>query len=205
MEDGRETDMSIVVKGERSYITVKIEGEVDSESIEGLKTQIEKNKNFFKEGKILIKYVGDGIPCKVLNEIITVLSGIESVNIIGVLTESIPQNEGNAIVIKKTLRSGQSVSYNGDVVIVGDVNAGAEVIAEGDIIVLGSLRGLAHAGAMGNRSAIVYALDLSPVQIRIADVIARAPDYTKDRSVPEIARVKDDSIIIETFHHGGIR
>ncbi len=197
--------MGITVKGERSYITIKIDGEVDSEAIEGLKTQIERNKTFFREGKVLIRYAGEGMPCKALNEIIDILSSIEYITILGVLTEGIPQGEGNAIVIKKTLRSGQSISYNGDVVIVGDVNAGAEVVAEGNIIVLGSLRGLAHAGAMGDRSAIVYALDLSPLQIRIADIIARAPDHVKNKSVPEIARVENDNIVIETFSHGGIR
>ncbi|MBC7319514.1 septum site-determining protein MinC [bacterium] len=197
--------MGITVKGEKSYITIKIEGEVDSESIDGLKAQIEKNRTFFRDGKVLIKYAGEGIPCKALNEIIGILSDIENITVLGVLTESIPQSEGNAIVIKKTLRSGQSISYNGDVVIIGDVNAGAEVIAEGDVIVLGSLRGLAHAGAMGDRSAIVYALDLSPLQIRIADIIARAPEHTRNKSVPEIARVENDSIVIETFSHGGIK
>lgn len=205
MEDGKETKMSIVIRGEKNYITVKIDGEVDSESIEGLKLQIERNKAFFRDGKILIKYAGEKIPCNVLGEIINALSEIENASIIGILTETTTQSEGNAIIVKRTLRSGQSISYAGDVVIVGDVNAGAEVIAEGDIIVLGSLRGLAHAGAMGDRSAIIYALDLSPVQIRIADVIARAPDHTQNKSVPEIARIKDNNIIIETFSHGGIR
>ncbi|MCX7796533.1 MAG: septum site-determining protein MinC [bacterium] len=197
--------MGINVKGEKDYITIKVDGKVDNEAIEALKTQIERNKSFFREGKVLIKYAGEGMPCKALSEIINVLSSIDGITLLGVLTESIPQSEENAIVIKKTLRSGQSISYNGDIVIIGDVNAGAEVIAEGSIIVLGSLRGLAHAGAMGDRSAIVYALDLSPLQIRIADIIARAPNHVKNKSIPEIAKVENDSIVIETFSHGGIR
>ena len=55
----------------------------------------------------------------------------------------------------------------------GDVNGGAEVIAEGNIVVLGNMRGFAHAGAKGNRSAFVAAEKLMPTQLRIADVIMK--------------------------------
>jgi len=197
--------MGITVKGERNYLIIKIDGEIGEDDIENFKTQLDRNKSFFRRGKVLIKYSGESIPSSLLNRIITLLSDIEDVNIIGVFTENTMQNESSAIVIKRTLRSGQSISYNGDVVIVGDVNAGAEVVAEGDIIVLGALRGLAHAGAMGDRDATIYAMEFSPVQIRIADVIARSAGEVKNNPVPEIARIKDNGIIIESFPHGGIR
>lgn len=197
--------MSIVIRGEKNYLVIKIDREVNEDDIENFQVQLDKNKNFFRKGKILIRYGGDSIPNSLLNRITSLLSEIEDVSIIGVFTESVVENESNAIVIKRTLRSGQSISYNGDVVIIGDVNAGAEVIAEGDIIVLGALRGLAHAGAMGNRDAIIYASELSPIQIRIADVIARAPEQERINPVPEIARIRDNNIIIESFSHGGIK
>lgn len=197
--------MGIVIKGERNYLIIKIDGEVNEDDIENFQTQLDRNRSFFKRSKVLIRYGGESIPNELLNRITDLLSNVEDVNIIGVFTESAIQNESNAILIKKTLRSGQSISYNGDVVIIGDVNAGAEVIAEGDIIVLGALRGLAHAGAMGNRDAIICALEFSPVQIRIADVIARSPEQVTISPVPEIARIKDNNIIIESLLHGGIR
>jgi len=197
--------MGITVKGERNYLIIKIDGEVGEDDIENFKTQLDRNKNFFRRGKVLIKYSGESIPSSLLNMIITLLSDIEDVNIIGVFTENTMQNESSAIVIKRTLRSGQSISYSGDVVIIGDVNAGAEVVAEGDIIVLGALRGLAHAGAMGDRDAVIYAMEFSPVQIRIADVIARSAEEVRNNPVPEIARIKDNGIVIESFPHGGIR
>jgi len=96
---------------------------------------------------------------------------------------ALPENEGSqststsesVLYLKQTLRSGQAVSYKGHLVIIGDVNAGAEVVAEGDITVWGCLRGVAHAGLGGNCQAEIRALKLQPIQIRIADSIARSP------------------------------
>ncbi len=85
-------------------------------------------------------------------------------------------NKRTALYLKQTLRAGQAVSHNGDLIIVGDVNAGAEVVAEGDITIWGSLRGIAHAGIDGNTKAEIRALRLQPIQIRIASYIARSPD-----------------------------
>lgn len=101
---------------------------------------------------------------------------------------------------KKTLRSGQLLESEGNVVIVGDVNPGAEVIAEGNIFVMGTVKGLVHAGKSGNREAVIVALNLSPTQLRIADLITRAPEgESKDYLSPELAYIKDDKIFIEEF------
>jgi len=110
--------------------------------------------------------------------------------------------EGNSegIFVRRTLRSGQVVRYPGSVVILGDVNAGAEVIAEGDVIVWGSLRGMVHAGASGDESAMVCALHLAPTQLRLASHIARSPgSRTRLLDVPEMALVKDGRIVVEEW------
>lgn len=70
-----------------------------------------------------------------------------------------------------SLRSGQKLETEGSLVIIGDVNSGAEVMASENIIVLGALRGLAHAGAKGNKQAIIAAGMLDTVQIRIANIV----------------------------------
>jgi septum site-determining protein MinC len=100
---------------------------------------------------------------------------------------------------KGTLRSGQSISAIGSIVILGDVNAGAELIATGDIIVWGALRGVAHAGAEGDDRACVYALRLEPMQLRISRCIAIAPPHERraKRPTPEVARIRDGKISIE--------
>lgn len=70
-----------------------------------------------------------------------------------------------------SLRSGNRIEFEGTVVVLGDINAGAEVIAEDHIIVLGAIRGLAHAGAKGNKRAIIAANSIEAPQIRIADIV----------------------------------
>ena len=98
--------------------------------------------------------------------------------------------EHNTLLVKRTIRSGQRLHYDGNVVVMGDVNPGAEVVCTGDILVLGSLRGVAHAGAEGKTDAIVFAFRLEPTQLRIAHVISRAPDEKLPQPQgPEIARV----------------
>jgi septum site-determining protein MinC len=100
---------------------------------------------------------------------------------------------------KGTLRSGQSISAVGTIVVVGDVNAGAELVATGDIVVWGALRGVAHAGAQGDERAAVYALQLEPMQLRISRSIAIAPAHEKraKHPRPEVARIRDGKIAIE--------
>ena len=108
------------------------------------------------------------------------------------------RNTQGAFLHKGTLRSGQRISYDGDVVVVGDVNPGAEIRARGDIVVMGTLRGLAHAGAGGSSDAVVAAFKLEPTQIRIGNVIGRPPEGDSgSRRVPEVARVRDGVIVIE--------
>jgi len=103
-----------------------------------------------------------------------------------------------AILIRRTLRSGTSILYQGHVVVIGDVNPGAEIIADGDVIVWGRLRGMVHAGADGNATAVVCALDLAPTQLRIADKIAIPPQDRGDPS-PEIAIIRGDHVVAETW------
>lgn len=106
------------------------------------------------------------------------------------------------LFLRQNLRSGQTVSHKGHLVIVGDVNPGAEIMAEGDIVVWGALRGIAHAGIGGNTSAEIRAIKLQPVQIRIAHAIARSPDRPRVKwssmttPGPETARMVDGKIRI---------
>ena len=104
----------------------------------------------------------------------------------------------SALAVRKNIRSGQKISYDGTLIIFGDVNAGAELEAAGHILVLGALRGVAHAGCKGDKKAVIYANQLRSVQLRIADLIARAPDgENTKRNIPEIARIIDNYLVIE--------
>ena len=103
------------------------------------------------------------------------------------------------LVVRRTLRSGQSLRHPGSIAVIGDVNPGAEIIAGGDIVVWGRLRGTVHAGALGDEGAVVCALDLTPTQLRIGSHITRSPDDRRRRARPEAARVRDGQIIAEPW------
>lgn len=106
--------------------------------------------------------------------------------------------EGQTQFVRGTMRSGRSVIFKGNVVVLGDVNPGAEIIADGNIVVMGHLRGVAHAGANGNHAAFVCANQLNPTQLRIGKLITRSPDEAHGAD-PEIAIVKGDMIVIEPY------
>ena len=103
------------------------------------------------------------------------------------------------LLLKETLRSGQSVYHEGHIVVIGDVNPGAEIIAGGDVIVWGRLRGLVHAGALGDESAVICALDLNPTQLRIAGHIAIPPDERRRQPFPEQASVRGGQIVADLW------
>lgn len=105
-----------------------------------------------------------------------------------------------AMLINHTLRSGRTVRYGGHVIVVGDVNPGAEIIAVGHVIVWGKLRGTVHAGANGDQSAVVCALDLAPTQLRIAGFITVSPDDKRRKPKPEMALVRNGRIIAEAWN-----
>lgn len=107
----------------------------------------------------------------------------------------------NTILVQRTLRSGQSICHDGNVVVLGDVNPGAEVVASGNIIVMGSLRGVVHAGARGDTDAMILAFRLRPTQLRIGNHITRPPEgESSDTDYPEMARIKNGVVTIETFN-----
>ncbi|MBN1964742.1 MAG: septum site-determining protein MinC, partial [Anaerolineae bacterium] len=84
-----------------------------------------------------------------------------------------PEVEGTSgVLVRRTLRSGRTIRSEGHVVVLGDVNPGAKIIATGDVIVWGRLRGTVHAGALGDEEAIICALDMMPMQLRVAGHIA---------------------------------
>lgn len=101
--------------------------------------------------------------------------------------------------LHKTLRSGASIRFDGDVLVFGDVNPGAQVIASGNVVVLGILKGMAHAGATGDDSSYIFAFDLQPTQLRIGRKIAIPPSAETRLPEPEFARMVDDQIVIDPY------
>ena len=103
--------------------------------------------------------------------------------------------ESAPVIVRNTCRSGVRVVSPSDCVVLGDVNPGAEIIAEADVIIFGTLRGVAHAGSAGDRSARIWALSFEPNQIRIADLVALPPPGAKpSHSRLEVAEIRNGVI-----------
>ena len=117
--------------------------------------------------------------------------------------------DDSAVIYRGNLRSGQDISSEKSIVILGDVKPGANVTSYGSIYILGELRGNAFAGASGDQNAIIMALDLRPIQVRIADAIAISPDAEKGAKIrvrkkkilgggegdPEVAYIENGHIV----------
>ena len=125
------------------------------------------------------------------------------------LSSQSQRNRQHAMVVRGTIRSGESVSHSGDLVVLGDVNPGSEVVADGDIIVMGALKGLPHAGAAGDSKAAIIALEIASPRVRIGNCNADAPasgdtgsrkrkKETSDNQ-PKIAYVRRGTVYVSPF------
>ncbi|SEF89746.1 septum site-determining protein MinC [Caloramator fervidus] len=196
---------SVVFKGNRNGIVIYVLGKEPDEIKQDIFNKLSQGKDFFYGCNMYIKSDFE-FPEEFLLDLKEELKKQFNANLI--LEEKkvnsnkrlIDLNEGMTKILKKTIRSGQRIYYDGNIVIVGDVNSGAEVIATGNIIVLGVVRGILHAGANGNTKAFIAAYDLQPEQIRIADIISRSPDDKSDKpKIPEVAKIKGKYISIEPY------
>lgn len=219
---------SVIFKGSVNGLTIILKEE---ESFDTIFVQVEKKiasaGKFFKGAILDVKYRGKKLSKQEegrLFELLSLKSGAkiksfaEDTEIPEKAREQNQPKPINKIEIKKfyyfkgieegvtkfykgTVRSGQLISFDGNIVVIGDVNPGGEVVAAGNVIVMGALRGIVHAGADGNKEAVVVALNLQPTQLRIADIITRPPDEkeVKNAPIPEIAYIKGDMVYIERY------
>ncbi|HVN16118.1 MAG TPA: septum site-determining protein MinC [Anaerolineales bacterium] len=209
----------IQIKGLRDGLLVVLTGEVWEEQRASLIAQLDEKQSFFQGARMTLDVGSQVLGVTELVELRDLLSE-RGISLWAVLSES-PKTEKSAqllglatriskrrpeenrhaavedlgdetaLFLNRTLRSGTRVEFAGHVVVFGDVNPGAEVIAEGNVIVWGRVRGLVHAGAKGNRKAVICALDLSATQLRIADQISAILKPHSD-PYPEIASINPD-------------
>ena len=193
----------------KNEILIKISDDAEqSEIIENLKRKISELKKMYKNEKTPIKVTGKILKNKEIDQIQELIKNNIDVEIdfdmpksLGL--SSITRTFSKEIAVSETkfhrgsLRSGQKMESEGSLVILGDVNSGAEVIASDNIVVLGALRGLAHAGAKGNKQAIISAGLLDTVQIRIANVIKEIDREEEPLHKQAYVSIIDNEIIIE--------
>ncbi|SDO95838.1 septum site-determining protein MinC [Litchfieldia salsa] len=126
-----------------------------------------------------------------------IVDSIES-NVISKKEAKEIKQKNEIVSVTKIVRSGQVLKVDGDLLLIGDVNPGGTVIAEGNIFVLGSLRGIAHAGFHGNNEAVIAASLMKPSQLRISNIMNRAPDNHKEdeQNEMECAYVDENETIV---------
>lgn len=170
---------SVSINLRTDEVVIKIDDNAKQEDvIEELDKKMKDLKKMYQDRKTPIRVTGKILTNKELEEIREIIKSKIDVEIkfdtpttLGLhsITRSYKKDVGTSETTfhKGSLRSGQRLEVEGSLVIIGDVNAGAEVIAADNIAVIGTLRGLAHAGAKGNKEAIIAASTLDAVQIRI--------------------------------------
>ncbi|NLU10006.1 MAG: septum site-determining protein MinC [Tepidanaerobacter acetatoxydans] len=196
------TNEPVIIKGTKEGITIILDENSSFEDMEkAIYEKLQRSRNFFSGGKVSIKIKNGFLSKDEYNKLQNIFTdfGMSLQEASSPKTLIFPKpNRNRVLLLKKTVRSGQKITYKGTIVILGDANPGSEIVATGDILVMGTLRGMAHAGVQGDTTAIVAAFRLKPTQLRIAEVISRPPEEKEDiPSFPEIARLKDNVIVIE--------
>jgi septum site-determining protein MinC len=209
---------SVMIKGNKYGIIVVLSPDVPFEELKQLvEEKFKESSKFFENAQMAISFEGRKLSNEEQKDILDIIGQNTDMHIVCVI-ENDPETEelfhktldqklmelsnNTGQFYKGILRSGASVEFETSVVIIGDVNHGARVVSKGNIIVLGSLKGNAFAGATGNTNSFVVALDMNPMQIRIADTIARSPDkpVKDDVKEPKIAFLEDGNIYIEPLN-----
>ena len=193
----------------KNQILIKISDNAEQkEIVDSLKKKLPELKKMYKNEKTPITVTGKILKNKEIDEIQELIKHNIDVEIdfdmpksLGL--SSITRTFNKEIATSETkfhrgsLRSGQKMESEGSLVILGDVNSGAEVMASDNIVVLGALRGLAHAGAKGNKQAIISAGVLDTVQIRIANVIKEIDRDEEPLHKQAYVSIINDQIVIE--------
>lgn len=201
--------ISISIK--KNQVVIKIDEEAEQkEIISSLKKKMLELKNLYKDDKTPILITGKILKNKEMDEIQNIIKKFldveiefDSPKVLGL--HGIKKTFYKEVATSETkfhkgaLRSGQRLEFEGSIVIIGDVNAGAEVIASENIVILGNLRGLAHAGAKGNKDAVIEASEIDAVQIRIADKVKEIErDESEIKKIKTSAYINDkDELILE--------
>lgn len=203
----RTSIVSINLKKDEIIIKLN-ENAGQKEIMEQLKKKITELKKLYKDAKTPIRVTGKILKNKEIDEIQELIKGKIDVEIEfdspkGLGLSNIKKTFEKEIAISETkfhrgsLRSGQKLETEGSLVVLGDVNSGAEVMASDNIVVLGALRGLAHAGAKGNKQAVIAAGLFDAVQVRIANVVKEINRDEEPLHKQTYISIIDDKIIID--------
>ncbi|MGE5629903.1 MAG: septum site-determining protein MinC [Caulobacteraceae bacterium] len=215
-------DNAVIFKGTKEGLYIILKDEMNLATIkDNLDKKIKPSKRFFEGAKIM-NFKGKHLTEEEFDELKELIEQeygmtvVESYNEKAFETrydksegkkvdmlEQLPYEnvqEGETLIVRATVRSGQLIQYDGNIVIVGDINPGAHIKASGSILIMGTMRGIAHAGTGGDYSAYVAAFKMQPTQLRIGDIITRSPDGLGSKANnPEVAMVRQGAIVVEPY------
>jgi len=198
----------ITIQTKKNEVVLKIEEKADQKQILiELNKKMPELKKLYKEDTTPISVVGKPLTDEETEEIqelikkeLNVKIQFNTPKILGL--HGIKKAFSKEIATSETkfyrgsIRSGKKVEFEGSLVILGDVNAGAEVLAGENVVVLGILRGMAHAGAKGNKEAIIAAASIESAQIRIANIIKEIEREEDDCGIKNYAYVSESGDVI---------
>lgn len=205
----------VVIKGNKYGVNVHLDSAASYDEIKAdTALRFKEAEKLLGDAKVAISFDGRPVTDEQQRELIDIIQANCNLHIICIIDNNPEVEEkykksldetlmeldtASGQFYKGNLRSGQVLETETSIIILGDVNPGASVVSKGNIIVLGSLKGTAFAGAAGNRTSFVVAMGMYPMQIRIADIIARAPDEPVIQEVhePKIAFIEGETICIE--------
>ena len=211
-------DNSVIIKGNNHGITVILDSKMEYSKLKDRVAQKFKDSSkFLDAAPVVLGFEGRPLlpeQEKELLDIITESCDLRVVCLVDTneardkqyektLNERLMELAGaSGTFYKGNLRSGQAVTFETSVVILGDVNPGASVTSTGNVIVLGALKGQVFAGAGGNEKAFVFAIDMAPVMIRIAGYLARSCDKTDKEEMKkmQIAFLENGQVCLESLN-----
>lgn len=194
----------VTIKGTRQGLVIQFKGQSDLEEIKkALKTKFEEAKGFFQGARFILS-PSFPLTAKEVSELEELCRhyGLVPAGEAGPAAVPKPPSEPPTVLKELILRSGQELTVEGNLVLLGHVHQGAIVRASGSIFILGHLKGIAHAGYQGNTSAVILALIMQPSQLRIAHTVAIPPRLEEARPYPEIARLSSGRIVVEPYQRG---
>ena len=209
---------SVVIKGNKHGIVVVLDENLDfSELKKHIATKFKDSAKFLGKAKMAISFEGKKLTDIQQREVLDIIAENSDLHVVCIIDndpekDAIFEKSLNEHLLelsrttgqfyKGNLRSGQVLETETSIIVIGDVNPGASVISKGNIIILGALKGTVFAGATGNENAFVLALEMFPVQIRIADTIARSPDnpVKNEKKEAKIAFLEEGNIYIESVN-----
>jgi septum site-determining protein MinC len=100
------------------------------------------------------------------------------------------------LLFSGTLRGGQRIEHDGDVIVAGHANTGSEILATGHVVVLGWLKGLVHAGCEGDEEMSVTARSFESGQVRIGRKVGLVDKSSHFWGKSAVVTVSDGEVVI---------